>query len=200
MGRGKSNKVGSSRVENGKVRNSGGSEFENSLKTMTKAQLNSIVNADGSIYTRRDKRLAQNELDSRSATNTSVTWDSDIQDWFNAQMRAARADGASVDTMVSIEANLRDQANRRQRDRSAEQNGTVGSSGTGNYKGVAITQRPSGTYELTSPTNGTRRIFKTLAAARNYIDNAAAMDDNARAMGRSVSRRGTTSGRRRRRG
>lgn len=53
------------------------------------------------------------------------------------------------------------------------------------YKGVKIFIRESGNYELRSPVNGTLRIFPTLKYAKNYIDNAKALDSHAAAMARS---------------
>ena len=50
------------------------------------------------------------------------------------------------------------------------------------YKGVEITVRTSGKFQLISPVNGTLRIFNTLAQAQYYIDNAVTLDSNAEAM------------------
>ena len=94
-------------------------EFIQRLKERSTPQLRmDLKNPDG-IYTRKDLNYIRQEIESRGNenTNTSMQWDADIQNWFDAQLRAARAGGAGVDAMVGIEANLRDQANRRQRDR-----------------------------------------------------------------------------------
>ena len=53
------------------------------------------------------------------------------------------------------------------------------------YKGVEITKTKSGKYELASPVNGTRRIFKNLELAKTYIENAEAIDSHAMAMNRN---------------
>lgn len=92
-------------------------EWVDSLKDKSDSELGTMLFNTRGLYTKKDLTYIQAELDSRRSSNGPQAWDSDIQDWFNAQMRSARAGGASVDTMVSIEANLRDQANRRQRDR-----------------------------------------------------------------------------------
>ena len=91
--------------------------WANSLKEKTNAELSSMLYNTSGLYTKKDLQLIQSELDSRRAARTPAKWDKDVQDWFNAQMRAARAGGAGVDTMVGIEANLRDQANRLMRNR-----------------------------------------------------------------------------------
>ena len=52
------------------------------------------------------------------------------------------------------------------------------------YKGVEITVRTSGKFQLISPVNGTLRIFRTLEKAMYYVDNAVAIDSHAKAMGR----------------
>ena len=51
------------------------------------------------------------------------------------------------------------------------------------YKGVEITVRTSGKFQLISPVNGTLRIFNTLEQAQYYIDHAVALDSHAKAMG-----------------
>lgn len=50
------------------------------------------------------------------------------------------------------------------------------------YKGIEIRIRKSGKYELTSPVNGTNRIFKQLETAKRYIDRAKTIDENAEAL------------------
>lgn len=52
------------------------------------------------------------------------------------------------------------------------------------YKGVEITQKGDSFY-LKSPVNGTQRIFRSLELAKNYVDNADALDSHARAMSRN---------------
>lgn len=51
-----------------------------------------------------------------------------------------------------------------------------------NYKGVEITVRKSGKFQLTSPVNGTTRIFPTLEMAKAYVDRAEDLDFRARMM------------------
>lgn len=53
------------------------------------------------------------------------------------------------------------------------------------YKGVEITVRASGKYQLISPNNGTTRIFKTIEKAKYYIDHYEALDSHAEAMARN---------------
>ena len=99
----------------------------NSLSLKTDYELESILDqgTSGGTYTRRDLKFVNYELQSRKLSKSKTpktssgydSWDKDVQDWFNAQMRAARSSGANKDTMVSIEASLIDQANRRQRNR-----------------------------------------------------------------------------------
>lgn len=50
------------------------------------------------------------------------------------------------------------------------------------YKGVEIKVSRYGTYHLVSPVNHTKRIFKTLELAKNYIDNAEDLELRAKYM------------------
>ena len=53
------------------------------------------------------------------------------------------------------------------------------------YKGIEIRRRVTGKHELNSPINGTLRLFRTEEQAKNYIDNARALDASARAMAKN---------------
>ena len=51
------------------------------------------------------------------------------------------------------------------------------------YKGVDIYKRDTGSYYLAAPTNGTQRVFKDIDKARQFVENAEAIDSNGRALG-----------------